>query len=233
MVYNTLWDKLCPDVTGIYKVTDISELPASRYDIENREPGELFYKPKLLSYGDYDSSTEIERSNVRVFQRKMKNVAGWRETTYAGHSKSIMIDITTDNQKLIELVMELMEYPALDDTDCMAMKVELEMQAWSDFMKDEFVRAVTKKFNADYSDPSDADALTLYLLLKARSNTDVVVLKGGNVFIDYALLVGYIDEAPASFNMEWCSTIRLPIAAHSISLLKKNYLPEKQLHEFR
>jgi hypothetical protein len=71
MEYQNVLEFIGKDRTNIYKVTDYGEWPVRHDDLSQAQPGMYYLFHPLLSYGDYDDSTDIqgkgrlENENIR------------------------------------------------------------------------------------------------------------------------------------------------------------------------
>jgi hypothetical protein len=203
MEYQNVLEFIGKDRTNIYKVTDYGEWPVRHDDLSQAQPGMYYLFHPLLSYGDYDDSTDVNRSNVRVFEREYKEREGWKMKTYADDGIAIYIDVTCTDADIIKTLQALSDYPLLDEMDCSQVAVEIEQQAWDSYLKRDFKDAIEKRFNADYSDPDDDELQALYFELQEKTNLHAEIVGGGNVRINLSRLVDAIAEPPAFLKLEW------------------------------
>ena len=129
-----LSEVLYNDYTNIYQLTygngtnysDYSNIGLNE-DLTDIKPGTYYYACSYLSYGDYDNSCHIERSNVRVFLDEYKEFINtdFRKLSGMYGSTSIYIDITTTNTDIIECIQGLFSYSCIDEGDCSNMESEI------------------------------------------------------------------------------------------------------------
>lgn len=90
--------------------------------------------PALLSYGDYDSSSAVERSNVRIFMQKFTELEGIEWSSVCGGWNSHSIIIRTDenhipiDEDIREFLDALESYPLADEEDFSAMEYEMKTE---------------------------------------------------------------------------------------------------------
>ena len=203
MTNETVWDVIAPDCTGIYRLNGNYDCLVFPGELIGVLPAETYYYfPPLLSFGDYDRSTEIERSNVRVFEKLYKDTPGWQTRTYPHSAKAICIDLTCQDKDIIETLEMLMDYPVLDDKDRAAMEMEMEQEAWASYLERAFIQTIERKFGAAHSNPQEGAVLELFYRLKEQTNTEVLITAGGEVSVDMERLIAQLDEAPPSLGLE-------------------------------
>ena len=162
------------------------------------------YLPPYLSFGDYDNSCHIERSNNRVFLKKFKEHPDIIELRQGYGSEIIAIKTTCSDQEIIEILCALTEYPAINDEDCSLMEIEMEQEDWESWLLDDFSSKIEKHYKADYIEPDEDKLLELYHQLKEKTNTYFEVQAGGNGYIDLDRLIKAMPEtAPDFLNLEF------------------------------
>jgi hypothetical protein len=202
MDYTTIKECIGNDRTHIYRVTSAGEWPITLLETYNLQPNSIYYFPPQLCYGDYIASCEIERSNVRVFQKEFKEVPGWKLKTWEHDSKAIYIDLTCDHQGIIQRLIALKDYPIMDEEDCSAILVEMETEGWDKYLRREFITALEKHFSANHSDPEEAALNQFYYQLKECTNTETIV-SGGAIYVNMNRLVHHLDTPPDYLHLEW------------------------------
>lgn len=96
----------------------------------------------LAMFGDYDNSCAVERSNARVlreeFPRHTIPLSGWH-----GRGGTLVLGTPdTIPEELRERLDGLADYPLLDEQDESEMEMEMESEAWDDYGRDDFARAL-------------------------------------------------------------------------------------------
>jgi len=172
----------------------------------NEYMDEDFYIIHLASFGDYDSSCHIERSNHRWLR---ENYSDFISTKYEAYGTELAVihvaaldslDWSSDviqgrADDLIRVLNALTDYPSIDDE--LASEVELEMQdeAWENVYKRDVIREIYRRFE-EYED-KDFDESRLKELFEQRAsalNVYWTVESGGNVYIDFRRIVTDFDE---------------------------------------
>jgi len=188
-----LLDFLGNDRTGIYRCESYGQYPADSWDIErclkDETKGWIYYMPELLSYGDYDNSTDVHRSNYRMFMKQFGN-RKWIRYHQGGHDwHGVWIDILCDDEEVIKCLAALADYPCIDDEDCGRVQTEMEQESWDSWVQRDFTNLLEKKFGA-YDSDMDADKLRdYYHELKDKTNTEYFVESGGNGYVDLKRII--------------------------------------------
>ena len=202
-----LHELLHNDYTAIFRIDGNSQYNLDRFYVEktiaNNTLGHAYYIDRMLSFGDYDSSSDVERSNVRMFLKDFKDNKFVRHIKGAYSSEMIAIDILCDDQEIIDTISSLAGYPALDDEDVSRINMEMEDENWDSWIKRDLVNAIVKKFDADDSDPDYDKLKELYHELKDKSNEYFIVEAGGSGYISVAALVDKIETAPECMKLEF------------------------------
>lgn len=96
----------------------------------------------LAMFSDYDNSCAVERSNARVlreeFPRHTIPLSGW----HGGGGTLVLGTPDTIPEELRERLDGLADYPLLDEQDESEMEMEMESEAWDDYGRDDFARAL-------------------------------------------------------------------------------------------
>lgn len=188
----TIKELLYNDNTNIYSIEDGAQRLASDYDDEN------YYFDPRLGFGDYDTSGEIERSNVRIFEERFAEFRGidWIKLTGPYSSECIAIKLLSTNEEIIKCIAALSDYPAMDDTDVSLVATELEQESWDNFYRRDFKNEFLGKYKADETDMEDEELWDLYCELKKKSDTDGHIESGGNFYIDLKRLMQALPDEP-------------------------------------
>ena len=196
----TIKDTLRNDSTNIYSIEDGAQRMPVYNDAEN------YYFPPLLSFGDYDNSCEVERSNVRMFEKQFSKFRGidWVKVTGAYGFESIAIKLLSTNEEIIECLEALTDYPAMDDEDVSKMFNEIESEAWSSCVGRDFKCAVLKNYDADDTDMEDSELWDLFRKMQDSTNTNGIIESGGNYYIDIKRLIAGLPEiAPEEYKLTY------------------------------
>lgn len=202
MDYKSVKEYLYNDLTNVYRVTDYGEWTVRSLEGITIHPGEYYLFHPSLSYGDYLNSSEIERSNVRIFKKRFHDIGNWKIKNSDHDTVHLIIDILCDDQNIIDTLLSLDDYCSLDDQDAAALLIEMEEEAWQDYLLAEFSHTLEKHFKANHSDP-DADPLwDFYCRLKQETNTEVT-LNGGQIIVDFKRMVTDLTKAPDFLHLEF------------------------------
>jgi hypothetical protein len=197
----TVKDTLYNDTTNIYSINeDGIQDDAKSNDAEN------YYFSPLLSFGDYDNSCAVERSNVRTFEQQFSSSKGidWVKITGAYGWECIAIKLLSTNEEIIECLADLSDYPAMDDEDVSSMEMEIENEAWDNWIERDFKDKVVKHYDAWDSDADSNTLRELFSQLKEKTNTYGQVESGGNYYIDLDRLIAGLPEiAPENLLLDY------------------------------
>ena len=161
--------------------------------------GKYFYSCPYLSFGDYDNSCQVERSNVRLFLEMYKDYINkdFYHLTGMYGSESIYIDITTTNEEIIDTLNGLLSYPAISDEDCSMVEIEIENECLNSYVLSDLTKKIGEKFGISCASCEDNEKLEqLYCDLKDKTNTYFVVESGGNGYVDIDRLIDGLDSLP-------------------------------------
>jgi hypothetical protein len=195
-----IYEYLYNDFTNVYRLEGNQQRTVYSNEIQQaikeKTKGVYFFFHPCLSFGDYDNSCDVERSNLCVFLKEHKKNMHIRHIKGDYGYEAIAIDIMCNSQPIIELLEGLDNYPALCDQDVSRMNIEMEDEAWKCSIKDDFLRAIKKEFGIDYSDVDNEVLWELYKTLKEKSNTDAEVQAGGNVYVNIKRLMEHFEAIP-------------------------------------
>lgn len=121
--------------------------------------GVRFTPIPYCTFGDYDNSTALERSNLRVMRERfphLVHVTGGHGSEMLGYLGSL--DEQSDDLK--EAIESLDNYPILDESDESELEMEMEMDAWADWGRGDFTKELVELLDAlDPGYEHDADDL--------------------------------------------------------------------------
>jgi hypothetical protein len=179
------------------------------YNYSNRletisNKGEAYFCSPFLSYGDYDHSSAVERSNVRMFLKEFKDHPDVRVKQGGYGWEAIFIDVLCTDTEIIEMLQSLENYPCINDEDVSNLEMEMEQESWENWIKSDFLQAIVKHYKADWEDADTDKLYTLYNELKESTNTYFEVEAGGNGYIDIKRLIsGLPEQAPSFLKLEY------------------------------
>lgn len=209
VIYNDC-TKVCkleyPESSGYSKFSG-----TGNYTIEtirdNTSKGLFYYVCSYLSFGDYDNSCHIERSNVREFLKiaKEENFTDYLHVSGMYGSESIYIDVMADNETIIDTLCSLESYPAINDEDCSNLEREMIDTAFTESYYRDFETAINKKLSIDYSDiTSIPDFYRFISDTMEKENEYAIIESGGIVYfpIDKIIANITIDKLPPCYKYE-------------------------------
>lgn len=207
MTYTNVHEYLYKDLTLVYKLDGNYPVNAYRYEIDQavqqKTRGAFYFFHSLLSFGESDDSSDVHRSNVRLFLKKFKKSKDVKCITYKDNSKAIGIDILSANKNIIDCLVGLDCHGAIDEKDCSKMQWEMENEAWESWIKRDFKQVIQKKFDADWINPNEQELRKLYNRLKKKSGIHPIFSSGGNVSIKPERLAEHMHKAPAFLKLEY------------------------------
>lgn len=205
MENNNVLTELCyNDLTRVYEKSEYGLYPAEKYMIEKTPvKGLFYYSCPYLSFGDYDNSCEVERSNVRVFMERFSGHPDVHHDTGIYGYEAILIDVFCTDKEIIEVLTALENYPAIDDCDVSQMKIDMEGESWENWIKQDFKSAILKKYDLFDLNCSDEILSEYYNRLMEETNTYFEVEAGGVGYIDIErLMTGLPDVCPVELMPE-------------------------------
>jgi hypothetical protein len=156
-----------------------------------------FLVPKLLSGSNFSGSS-VHVSNYDVFLREFRDIAGVH-TIVGGHDAfGIALRLDSITEEIYDALSKLDEYPSLDDDATGEVEREAIQEAWRDWARFDFLRALEEAFSEDEADIDalDDDQLqALFEILKARANAEWVHETGNRAYIDIARIVATATAA--------------------------------------
>lgn len=134
----------------------------------NPKPLDLFI-PEHFAYSDYIGSL-VEKSNLEVFLEQFENVEGVYETRGGYGTRGLAIRIDSISQDMIDIFNALENYPQIDDDHYLQLELQQEDEAWNDWLKMEFCRAIENKYDLEDLEDHCESVYGLYRELCDRSN---------------------------------------------------------------
>jgi len=187
---HTHWvDLTYPETNHIY-YSDLSLMKNSEIYPESIE--DLFLIPGYLSYGDYDNSCMVERSNYKIFFEDYKEEpgvftisGGWGSTGIAISVKWLLDPVNEEKaDEIIELLNGLNDYPCLNDEDMSNMEYDAFYEALKDYGISDTCTALAKKYGIDVTDYDSAKLEELILDIDRNGNPIFIIESGGICYID-------------------------------------------------
>jgi hypothetical protein len=169
------------------KYLNYSSLRYATY-VSSDRVAECFIIPKYLSYGDYDLSTAIERSNYSVFLDKYGDMEGVYEVTGGYNSRGIALRLdSVDKDDMFDTFLGLEEYPILDEDHHSGLEHEMVEEAWENYGYDDLARALEREFDIEDipSSPENflpiirraIDSLSEYPHVEGGGNVNLLISK--------------------------------------------------------
>lgn len=175
------------------------ECPRYSYRCMARETRTLYVLP-YATFGDYDNSSAVERSNAKVFSELpfVSQQFGDYGTVWTGIDASDIDAITWDQlQDLIDTCDGLADYPVIDEQVMSDVEMELQNEAWESWGRTDFQQELCKQITSEQENEEDKSALEdqieqltdkqidkLFWHACEVSNTYWQIESGGNAYID-------------------------------------------------
>lgn len=152
---------------------------SDRRDV-TKHPEDYVYVPRLLAFGDYDNSTDIERGNYEAFTEEFNEIPGVYEL-YGGHgAQGVALRLTVHDPDIIGVLERLEEYPIIDEDVVNDVKARLEQEAFESWAASDFVHELEKNLDIEIGSPDSAIADVFWEKL-SEANYSAEVEGGGNV----------------------------------------------------
>lgn len=153
----------------------------------------------FASYGDYDNSCAVERSNHRWLEERLSGAAGVTFETWSYGGRSIEVDVEALDDKAAAVVLEYLEaverYPSIDDE----LLGEVEREMYLEAMGLSLVDEVPYLAGADLDERETAylvhEAVETAEDLNCMGEDAMRVEAGGSVYINWDLLRRHLDDA--------------------------------------
>lgn len=180
------WGKLFP----VEKAN--ADIVKDRLENPEWKNNDLYLIPKYMSYGDYDNSCMVERSNRKLFLQEYGELSGVY-TIFGGYgSKGIALSIKwmldpineESAQSIIDLLKDLNNYPCIDDEDMSNMEYEAFSEALEDYGIGDTCRALSKKYGITVYDYNHDKMKELILDVDRSGNPVFMIESGGLCYID-------------------------------------------------
>lgn len=160
-----------------------------------------------LSYGDYDNSCLVERSNFRLFVEQFKDHKGIVQLHGGWGSTGIGIFTQYVSKEVMEIISGFANYPCIDNDDLSNLEREVEDEVWQDFYRKDLIRELEKRL-PELTLEQDAKLETYFESIPAIFWEDLDINfiheSGGNCYLD-------LDEATRKL---------LPVIAELLGLVE-------------
>jgi hypothetical protein len=151
----------------------------------------LLIRPILLSGSDYSGST-VEKSNYQVFLRLYGDQPGVFSCPGNFSTYSVVIVAHLLSEEMNETLNALADYPVIDDDAMSELEQDLIDEAWDNWIREDFVREVGKKFKIEISDYDHS--LMKKVFDEAEDGRSTVFVESGcSVFADTKVLAERLD----------------------------------------
>lgn len=101
--------------------------------------------PDYLSGSDYSGGTAY-RSNYNVFLEEFGDLPGVYDISGGHGTYAIGIRLDSLNDDMLDILHGLEDYPVIDEEAMSELETEQEDEAWENWTRSEFTRALTQKF---------------------------------------------------------------------------------------
>lgn len=195
MQYTTIFELIHNDFTNVYNIDGSSGFNPEKV---KEQPEKYIFCHPYLSFGDYDNSCQVERSNVRMFLEMYGHLP--QVTHKRGDFGHERIEITLDcnDEELIETLCALDDYPAINTEDVSAMEIEIIEEQIDSYILHDFHKQVLKQYKADWIN-NDEHLKSFYLQLTEEQNKHPEIQSGGSVYFQDVELP---TDAPENLGLE-------------------------------
>lgn len=116
---------------------------------------DLWFEPVFLSYGSYNNSSTVERSNHQYFTKHYGHLKGIDTFSGCYSYNSVLISIEHfKNIEAIEILEGLLDYPLIDDISHTDLEMELQSEAYENDYRSEFIKELRERIESDLEDDS-------------------------------------------------------------------------------
>ena len=209
------------------KVAFIKELNEYvKQDVLDKSMEEMEWAIRLASYGDYDNSCAVERSNYRLLKDEFSSIreAGllrWETGSYGGKVTYIVIPsdwnetIEAACKELLDLLSGVCEYLWINEEDVSNLEIEMESKAWNNWGFSDFVSVVIKRWELssemdDIFESRDCYSDWVELCEKYNGGSCSEIESGGVVYFPFDDVLEKVKDddafviAKLSECSEWC-----------------------------
>jgi hypothetical protein len=179
---------------SFYRITG-----SSYGDVSRDKDGE-WWGSDYTQGSDYSGGTVTLSNYNQLFEMAKESGVDCCETVSGGHGTyAIFFNVYTTPDEIVEVLAGLDEYPSVDDEALSELEMEQSNEAWEDWGKSEFRKALEKKFGGDADEVSDEDLYTCFHEASEASNSYWEDQQGSGMWIDMNRVVKAVDEPPPGF----------------------------------
>ena len=153
-----------------------------------------YYEPEHFGGSDY-SGTLVERSNYEVFTESHADDQGL--VLYHGEygTFGVLVQVRHVSAEMIEEFAAVEAYPLLDDDAHSALEVEAQGEAWENWARCDFLRALRKLSDAfdDVDDTEIEEVLSAAFCEACETANEYWIDECEGVWIDVARVAAHVD----------------------------------------
>lgn len=130
-----------------------------------------YYRINYLGYSDYSGST-YTKSNHQLFLKEFGEIDGVKKV-YGGYGSNdiyIRLDVLNSNKEIQECLNSLDDYPVIDEDHLSEVEEEAKYEAWENYIRKDFLRALSKEFNYNLEKVSNEFIDRLFRNLEEYTN---------------------------------------------------------------
>lgn len=204
----SLLPKLSGDVVRLDPVWFRDDVPPERGDTvgygkwkSGRDGDERladYFISRFTGFSDY-SGCDVERSNNRLFLEMLQESEGttFLETSSGYGTTDILVRLDTTDDEVLDTLLALENYPAIDDEDVSRVEMELFDESWESWIASDLRKGIAKRFGGrvDLDEMPDEDLQELYRKLADRANVYPEVETGGSVYVDLDRIIAKVERS--------------------------------------
>lgn len=153
---------------------------------------DMYLIPAYMSYGDYDNSCMVERSNRKIFLEEYREesgvftISGGYGSAGVAISFKWLLDPANEEraQSIIDLLNALSDYPCIDDEDMSNMEYDAFIESLNDWGIEDTKRALATKHRIIVNDYDQEKLKELILEIDRYGNPVYMIESGGSCYID-------------------------------------------------
>ena len=183
----------------VVNLYDGDELADIRYGRWRDAKDGRYLVPAYLSGSDYSGSL-VERANHRAWSEKFASGEDtWWTNAPGGHGTfAVVIDMDgvpeEDAEEVAEFIGGLEDYPLADEDLHSEMEMEAQSEAWDNWARSDFKRALEKKFNVELDEVDDEKVFELFQEKADESNTYWENEQGDSMYINLDRIIKKISK---------------------------------------
>lgn len=192
-------------VVDLYGDDDVKS--TLRYGRWNQRKDGRYLVPALLSGSDYSGSL-VQKSNHRSFSETFADGENeWWADAPGGHGTyAIVIDMQAvpedKEEEVAEFLNALSDYPLADEDLHSEMEMEAQNEAWENWGRSDFKKALAEKFDeVDFDEVDDQKLYGLFHEASDSSGTYWENQQGDEMYIDMERIVKKIKRDDVSHHL--------------------------------